>query len=89
MAWKFIVTSLYENVDVNIILVLDYPIINKKVAQAPNTLSQEEIQPQRWALQDVLNDSFVCYQDLSEYVGLKNIEWGKVVFLALNKHYLT
>ena len=34
------------------------------------TLSQEGIQPQGWALQDVSNDSFVCYQDLSEYVGL-------------------
>ena len=34
------------------------------------TLSQEGIQPQLWALQDVLNDSFVCYQGLSEYVGL-------------------
>ena len=34
------------------------------------TLSQEGIQPQGWALQYVLNDSFVCYQDLSEYVGL-------------------
>ena len=38
------------------------------------TLSQEGIQPQGWALQDVTNDYFVCYQDLSEYVGLKNIE---------------
>ena len=53
-----------------------------------DTLSQEGIQPQGWALQYVLNDSFVCYQDLSEYVGLEHIEWGKVVFLALNKHYL-
>ena len=25
---------------------------------------------------DVLNDCFVCYQDLSEYVGLENIEQG-------------
>ena len=38
------------------------------------TLSQEGNKPQGWALQDVSNDSFVYYQDLSEYVGLKNIE---------------
>ena len=25
---------------------------------------------------DVLIDSFVCYQDLSEYVGLENIKRG-------------
>ena len=25
---------------------------------------------------DFLNDSFVCYQDLSEYAGLENIERG-------------
>ena len=49
--------------------------------------SQEGIQPQGWALQDGSNDSFVCYQDLSENVGLYNIEWGKVVFLALNEPY--
>ena len=35
-----------------------------------HTLSQEGIQPQGWALQDASNDSFVCYQDLLEYVGL-------------------
>ena len=35
-----------------------------------DTLSQEGIQPQGWALQDASNDSFVCYQDLLEYVGL-------------------
>ena len=34
-----------------------------------HTLSQEGILPQGWALQDVSNDSFVCYQNLSEYVG--------------------
>ena len=34
------------------------------------TLSQEGIQPQGWVLQDISNESFVCYQDLSEYVGL-------------------
>ena len=38
------------------------------------TLSQGGLQPQRRALQDVTNDSFVCYQDLSEYVGFQNIE---------------
>ena len=37
-------------------------------------LSQEGIQPQGRALKYVLNDSMVCYQDLSEYVGLKIIE---------------
>ena len=25
---------------------------------------------------NVLNDSYVCSQDLSEYVGLSNIKWG-------------
>ena len=25
---------------------------------------------------DILNDFFVCYQDLSEYVGFENIEQG-------------
>ena len=38
---------------------------------------------------DVLNDSFVCYQDLSEYVGLENIERGFHGEPALKKHYLT
>ena len=33
-------------------------------------LSQEVYPPQGWALQNVSNDSFVCYQDLSEYVKL-------------------
>ena len=33
------------------------------------TLSQEGIQPEGWALQDVSNYSFVFYQDLSEYIG--------------------
>ena len=36
------------------------------------TMSQGGLQPQWPALQDILNDSFVCSQDLSEYVGLKN-----------------
>ena len=36
---------------------------------------------------DVLNDSFVCYQDLSEYVGLENIERGFHGEPALKKHY--
>ena len=35
-----------------------------------STLSQGGLQPQWWALQDSLNDYFVCYQDLLEYVGL-------------------
>ena len=34
------------------------------------TLSQGELQPQWRVLQDILHDSFVCYQDLLEYVGL-------------------
>ena len=38
---------------------------------------------------DFLNDSFVCYQDLSEYVGLENIEQGFHGEPALKKHYLT
>ena len=36
---------------------------------------------------DVLNDSFVCYQDLSEYVGLENIWRGFHCEPALKKHY--
>ena len=36
---------------------------------------------------DVLNGSFVCYQDLSEYVGLENIEQGFHDEPALKKHY--
>ena len=36
---------------------------------------------------DVLNDSFVCYQDLSEYVGLENIWQGFHGEPALKKHY--
>ena len=35
------------------------------------------------------NDSFVCYQDLSEYVGLSNIEWGFHGEPALKKHNKT
>ena len=35
-----------------------------------HTLSQKGLQPQWRALQDILNDSFICYQDLSEYDGL-------------------
>ena len=38
------------------------------------TLSQGGLQPQWRGLQDILNSSFVCYQDLLEYVGLGNIE---------------
>ena len=38
---------------------------------------------------DVLNDSFVCYQDFSEYAGLKNIEQGLYGKLALKKYYKT
>ena len=36
---------------------------------------------------DILNDSFVCYQDLSKYVGLENIEQGFHGEPALKKHY--
>ena len=36
---------------------------------------------------DVLNDSFVCYQDLSEYVGPKNIEQRFPGEPALKKNY--
>ena len=38
---------------------------------------------------DVLNDSFVCLtdQDLSEYVGLENIEQGFHGEPALKNHY--
>ena len=43
---------------------------SEDVTEKLGTLSQEGIKPQGWALQDVSNDSFVCYQDLSEYVGL-------------------
>ena len=35
----------------------------------------------------VLNDSFVFYQDLSEYVGLENIKQGFHGDSALKKHY--
>ena len=34
-------------------------------------------------LQDDLNDSYVCYRDLFEYVGLSNIEQGFYVEPAL------
>ena len=36
---------------------------------------------------DVLDNSFVCYQDLSEYVGLENIEQGFHCEPAVKKHY--
>ena len=36
---------------------------------------------------DFLNDFFVCYQDLSVYVGLANIEQGFHGEPALKKHY--
>ena len=36
---------------------------------------------------DVLNDSLVCYQDLSEYVGLENLERGFHGEQELKKHY--
>ena len=49
----------------------DTPDYSTKYLQ--NTLSQGGLQPQWQALQDISNDSFVCYQDLSEYVGLENI----------------
>ena len=38
---------------------------------------------------DVLNDSFVSYQDLSEYVGLSNIKRGFPGEAVLKKHYKT
>ena len=56
---------------------------------APYTLSQGKLQPEWRALQDISNDSFVCYQDLSEYVGLENIKQGYHSELALKKHYRT
>ena len=36
---------------------------------------------------DVSNDSFVCYQNLSEYDGLKNIEQKFHGKPALKKYY--
>ena len=44
------------------------------VSVSQYTLSQGGLQPQWWALQDTLNDFFICWQELSEYVGLQNIE---------------
>ena len=38
---------------------------------------------------DVLNDSFVSYQDLSEYVGLSNIERGFHDEPTFKNHYKT
>ena len=38
---------------------------------------------------DVLNDSFVCYQDFSEYVVLLRIELGFHGEPALKTHYKT
>ena len=38
---------------------------------------------------DVSNDSFVCYKDLLEYVGLLNIEQGFHGQPELKKHYKT
>ena len=38
---------------------------------------------------DVLNDSFVGYQDLSEYVGLENLKQGFHGDEALKKYYKT
>ena len=37
----------------------------------------------------VLNDSFVCYQDLSEYVGPRHIELGFHGEQAVKKDYQT
>ena len=37
----------------------------------------------------VFNDFFVCYQDLSEYVGLENIKQGFHGEPAFKKHYKT
>ena len=39
-------------------------------------MSQGGLQSQWRALQDILNDSFICWQDVSEYVGFRNIERG-------------
>ena len=55
----------------------------------PPTLSQGGLQPQWWALQDNSNDSFVWYQDLSEYVGLQNIECEFCGETALKEGYKT
>ena len=38
------------------------------------TLSEGGLQPQLWALQEVMNNSLVSYKD-PEYLGLQNIEW--------------
>ena len=38
---------------------------------------------------DVLNDAFVCYQNLSEYVGLENIKRGFHGESALKMRYKT
>ena len=38
---------------------------------------------------DVLNDSFVCYQNLSEYIGILNIKQGFHGKPSLKKHYKT
>ena len=38
---------------------------------------------------DVSNDSFVCYQDLSEYVGLESFLLEFHGEPALKKHYWT
>ena len=57
-----------------LISILWHTDLGQSIRIATVTLSQEGMQPQGWALQDVLNDSLVCYQDLSEYVGLSNIE---------------
>ena len=52
-------------------LLILLPIASPKI---PSTLSQGGIQPHWRVLQDILNDSFICQQDLSEYVGLQNNE---------------
>ena len=43
------------------------------------TLSQGGLQLQWRALQDILNDSFICYQDLSECLGLTILNEGFMV----------
>ena len=42
----------------------------------PGTQSQGGLEPQLQALQYISNDSFVCYQDLFEYICFSIVEWG-------------
>ena len=49
-----------------------------------DTLSEGGLQPQLWALQEVMNNSLVSYKD-PEYVGLQNIEWWTSTQRGLQK----